>query len=217
MDSKVFSFKLTFKLFKKLTKLNSLKFYAFYLFFITSFISTSYGQEGDPVAGKALFNTNCASCHKLDRKMTGPALRYVEKRLAEDEGLDREWLYSWIRNSSAMIKSGDTYAVKIYEEYNKSAMTAYPQLTNADIDNILAYTAQDKAVPKPIAVATNVAVGPSNGLGLSDEIILGVFTILFLLLSIALVVVTKTLRTLAELKGVKPKEKKKTKPIWKAY
>ena len=27
---------------------------------------------------------------------------------------------------------------KIYEEYNRAAMTAYPQLTNADIDNILA-------------------------------------------------------------------------------
>jgi len=168
MDSKVFSNKFVSKLFKKLTKLNSLKFYTFYLFFIISFVSITYGQEADLVVGKALFNTNCASCHKLDRKMTGPALRYVEKRLAEDEGLDREWLYSWIRNSSAMIKSGDAYAVKIYEEYNKSAMTAYPQLTNADIDNILAYTAQDKAVPKPTAVATNVAVGPTNGLGLTD-------------------------------------------------
>ena len=124
MDSKVFSNKFVSKLFKKPMKLNSLKFYTLYLFFIISFVSISYGQEADPVAGKALFNTNCASCHKLDRKMTGPALRYVEKRLAEDEGLDREWLYSWIRNSSAMIKSGDPYAVKIYEEYNKAAMTA---------------------------------------------------------------------------------------------
>ena len=106
MDSKVFSNKITLKLFKKLTKLNSIKSCAFYLIFITSFVSISYGQEGDAVAGKALFNINCASCHKLDRKMTGPALRYVEKRLAEDEGLDREWLYKWIRNSSSLIKSG---------------------------------------------------------------------------------------------------------------
>ena len=149
--------------------------------------------------------------------MTGPALRYVEKRLSEDEGLDRQWLYTWIRNSSAMIKSGDAYANKIYEEYNKSAMTAYPQLTNTDIDNILAYTAQDKVVPKPAAVVAAVSTGPSNGLGLTDEIILGVFTILFLLLSLGLVVVTKTLKNLAELKGVKIKEKKKGKPIWKAY
>ena len=75
MDSKVFDNKFLYKLFKKLTKLSSLKSYTFYLFFITSFVSVSYTQEADPVAGKALFNTNCASSHKLDRKMTGPALR----------------------------------------------------------------------------------------------------------------------------------------------
>ena len=198
--------------FQKTTTFRSI-FFALFLIFSLSIFS----QDGDPVAGKALFNTNCASCHKLDKKMTGPALRYVEKRLSEDEGLDRQWLYSWIRNSSAMIKSGDAYANKIYEEYNKSAMTAYPQLTNTDIDNILAYTAQDKVVPKPAAVVAAVTTGPSNGLGLTDEIILGVFTILFLLLSLGLVVVTKTLKNLAELKGVKIKEKKKGKPIWKAY
>lgn len=217
MDSKVFSIKLAFKLFKKLTKLNSLNSYAFYLFFLTSFISTSYGQEGDPVAGKALFNTNCASCHKLDRKMTGPALRYVEKRLAEDEGLDREWLYKWIRNSSSLIKSGDAYAVKIYEEYNRAAMTAYPQLTNVDIDNILAYTAQDKAVPKPAAVPAQFNTGPSNNTALTDEIILGIFTLLFLMLSIALVIVTNALKNLAKDKGIKIEKKKKGKPLWKSY
>ena len=72
-------------------------------------------------------------------------------------------------------------------------------------------------MPKPAAVVAAVNTGPSNGLGLTDEIILGVFTILFLLLSLGLVVVTKTLKNLAELKGVKIKEKKKGKPIWKAY
>ncbi|HRZ75134.1 MAG TPA: cytochrome c, partial [Flavobacterium sp.] len=33
--------------------------------------------SGDPAAGKALFNAQCAACHKLDAKMTGPALRGV--------------------------------------------------------------------------------------------------------------------------------------------
>ena len=53
---------------------------------------------------------------------------------------EKEWLYSWIKNSSAMIKSGDERAVAIYEEWNKVAMNAFPQLSNEDIDNILAYT-----------------------------------------------------------------------------
>ena len=42
-------------------------------------------QEGDPAKGKSLFNANCAACHKLDKKMTGPALRNVEARLAESK------------------------------------------------------------------------------------------------------------------------------------
>ena len=148
--------------------------------------------------------------------MTGPALRNVEKRLYEDEGLDREWLYKWIRNSSSLIKSGDSYANKIYEEYNKSAMTAYPQLTDSDLNNILAYTALEKVVPKPVVTAV-AAAGPANSTGLTDEIILGLFTVLFLLLSVGLIFVTKTLRDLADNKGIKIKEKKKSKPIWKSY
>ena len=184
------------------------------LFLVTLNISP---QEGDIIAGKQLFNTNCASCHKLDRKMTGPALRNVEARLAEDEGLDREWLYKWIRNSSSLIKSGDDYANRIYEEYNKAAMTAYPQLTNSDIDNILAYTAQEKVVAPPPVVETNLSDGPSNGLGITDEIILLIFSVLFFLLAVALVIVTTALKNLAKYKGVKVEKKKKGKPLWKSY
>ena len=61
--------------------------------------------------------------------MTGPALANVETRLSEDEGLDKEWLYAWIKNSAGMIASGDAYANKVYNEYNKAAMTAFPTLS----------------------------------------------------------------------------------------
>ncbi|MBT8235805.1 MAG: cytochrome c, partial [Bacteroidia bacterium] len=84
---------------------------------------------GDLVKGKQLFNQNCAACHSLNRKMTGPALANVESRLAEEEGLDKDWLYKWIKNSPAMIAEGDAYAVKIYNEYNQAAMTAFPTLS----------------------------------------------------------------------------------------
>jgi len=103
------------------------------LLFLTIIFTSLFAQDGDPVKGKSLFNANCAACHQLDKKMTGPALRNVETRLSETEGLDRAWLNSWIRNSSAMIKSGDAYANKIYSEYNGSAMTAFPQFSDEDI------------------------------------------------------------------------------------
>ena len=151
--------------------------FLFFALFSTSVIA----QEGDPVAGKALFNTNCAACHALDRKMTGPALRYVESRLLEDEGLDREWLNAWIRNSAAVIRDGDAYANKIYAEYNNAAMTAFPQLSDEDITNILAYTAQDPP-PPPEAPAGAAAATEGGSGGISNELILGALVVLFVLL-----------------------------------
>jgi hypothetical protein len=37
-----------------------------------------------------------------------------------------------------------------YEENNKSVMTAFPQLSNGDIDNIIAYTSEPKAALRPL-------------------------------------------------------------------
>jgi hypothetical protein len=65
----------------------------------------------------------------LDAKATGPALRGIAQKH------DKEWLYKWIHNPAAMIKSGDAAAVKVYEENNKVNMTAFHCKT--DIDNIM--------------------------------------------------------------------------------
>ena len=173
---------------------------------------------GDPVKGKQLFNQNCAACHALDRKMTGPALANVEARLAEDEGLDREWLGQWIKNSPGMISSGDAYANKIYAEYNQAAMTAFPTLSEQDIDDILAYTAAPP--PAPVATATTAtAEGDDASGGISNEMVLGALTLIFALLVIMLILVNRTLRRIAEANGVvleKALAEKRT-PIWKAF
>ncbi|AWX45097.1 hypothetical protein HME9304_02107 [Flagellimonas maritima] len=180
----------------------------------------SAAAAGDPVKGKQLFNQNCAACHALNRKMTGPALANVETRLAEEEGLDKEWLYAWIRNSAGMIASGDAYANEIYAEYNQAAMTAFPTLSNADIDDILAYTAAPP--PAPATAAANTNAGGTDGAaagGISNEIILGALALVFGLLVIMLFLVNKTLRRIAEANGVvleKEKAEKST-PIWKAF
>ena len=190
----------------------------FGLIILLSFSTTISAQEtGDPVKGKALFNTNCAACHNLDRKMVGPALRNVEARLYEEEGLDREWLNSWIRNSNALIKEGDPYAVKIYEEYNKAAMTAFPQLSDADLDDILAYTAQEKTVPAPAVAQTVEATEEVDGLGFTNQLILGALAILFGLLALAFYLVNKTLRRFAEAKGIDLPEQVQRTPLWKAF
>ncbi|BDW92887.1 cytochrome c [Flagellimonas marinaquae] len=174
---------------------------------------------GDPVKGKQLFNQNCAACHALERKMTGPALANVETRLAEDEGLDKEWIYQWIKNSPAMISAGDAYAVKIYAEYNQAAMTPFPTLSNQDIDDILAYTAAPPPAPATAtaAAATGGDAGESTS-GISNEMILGALVLVFGLLVMMLILVNKTLRRIAEANGVViAQEKEKRLPIWKAF
>lgn len=110
-------------------------------FFLMLFVavlsaSTLHAQEftGDPVNGKTLFNGQCAACHKLDKKVIGPALGKVTERRTT------EWLYAWIKDNQALRESGDADAIAIYEEYNGSVMTAFPGLSNEDIDDILAYT-----------------------------------------------------------------------------
>ena len=169
-------------------------------------------QGADPVKGKELFNSNCAACHKLDAKATGPALRGVAGRH------DKAWLYKWIHNSSALIKSGDAAAVKIYEEYNKSVMTAFPQLSEGDIDNIIAYTSEEKAAA-PAAVPGQAAAGASNGddSGVSNNIILGALALVMLMLVVMLFLVNSVLTKVAKANGIQVAPKTPTTPIWKAF
>lgn len=163
---------------------------------------------GDAVAGKALFNTNCAACHKLDAKMTGPALRGVGDKY------DKEWLYKWVKNSAEMVKSGDAKAVKVYEEYNKVAMTAFPQLSNADIDNIVAYTMLPKEEVKTAAVPEG---SEKTGSGISNNFILGALALVLAVLVFMLFMVNKLLKNVIASKGLEVVETPKSLPLWKAF
>ncbi|MGI9525626.1 MAG: c-type cytochrome [Weeksellaceae bacterium] len=116
--------------------------------------SWSFAQEGeaitgDPSKGQELYNANCAACHALDKKLVGPALGGVVERLQQDQGLGRDWLHSWIKDNEALRASGDAYAIQVYEENNQVLMTAFPQLSETDIDDILAYTSNPPVVEEP--------------------------------------------------------------------
>ncbi len=192
------------------------------LAFLLTFSITTYAQEdstvvaeepastgnGDVVAGKALFNANCAACHKLYKKATGPAL------FATGDKYDREWLRNWIRDSQKMVRAGDPQAVALFEENNKSVMTSFPALTDADIDNIIAYT----YTPKPEPTVTKITtVGSDEGDGPTNNIILGALALVFLLLVVMLFLVTKTLRRIADANGLDYKKDEQRLPVWKAF
>jgi mono/diheme cytochrome c family protein len=184
--------------------------------FLLTFSTTLLAQDGDPAKGKTLFNTNCAACHSLDKKLTGPALRGVEARL-DEQGLDREWISAWIRNSAAVVKSGDAYANKIYDEYNGAAMTAMPQLSDQDISDILAYTATEATTAPSETGDTAVSTAAPAEPGISNNLILGALALLFMLLAFGLILVNKTLRRFAEANNVEIAEATKRKSVWKAF
>lgn len=189
---------------------------ALMLFSVSLFSQT---ENADPAKGKQIFNQNCASCHSLDRKGTGPALRNVEARLEEEEGLDREWIYAWIKNSAGVIKSGDAYGNKIFAEFNSTPMTAFPTLSNDDIDHILAYTAAEDKAPVVVDSGAAAAGGQATVGGVSNEVILGALALVFGLLVVMLFMVNKTLRNIATANGVvlAQENAKKRTPIWKAF
>ena len=172
--------------------------------------SLGLSQEADVQAGKNLFNANCAACHQLNRKAVGPALRGVTEKY------DRDWLYSWIKNGTQMIKDGDPQAVAIWEEYNRAVMTNYPQFSNEQIDNILAYTNYTPPAPAVAVSASSETV--AQGSDISINIILAVTIVIFTILIVMLFLVQRTLIKIANASGVKieTETKRNIRPLWKA-
>ena len=96
--------------------------------------STGANFSSNGFDGKALFANNCASCHALSKKLTGPPLAGITSRV------DKKLLHDWIHNSAKVLKSGNKYFNNLYKEYDKISMTSFPTLTDEEIDAILIYT-----------------------------------------------------------------------------
>ena len=189
---------------------NFLSLFFLFFFFTTTFIfsqdavapaadvaaAPAPATGGDAAAGKALFNAQCAACHALDKDMTGPALRGVGSKYEKD------WLYKWIRNNAEFIKSGDALAVQA-SKWSETAMTAFPQLSDADLDNIIAHTLEEKKAP---VSATPVGVlGPAvdeNSTGVSNNVILFALALVLLMLVTMLYLVNNMLRKVAKVNNL---------------
>ncbi|PTX44461.1 quinol:cytochrome c oxidoreductase pentaheme cytochrome subunit [Christiangramia gaetbulicola] len=173
---------------------------------------TGGSDLGDPAAGKELFNSLCAACHKPYSNSIGPALHGVTDRR------DMDWIHEWVKNSAALIASGDAQANEIYNEWGQTAMPAFPQLSNGDIDNILAYVEQPKPEPQAAAGSAGGEAGAAGGSGgVSTDVILGILVFVLAMLLLVLFLVNKTLRTFADASGIVIPEKPKRKPIYKAF
>jgi len=173
----------------RLTKV-LLKSFTFLLLFFLSFSMTAQDavDETRQKEGRKLFNQLCASCHKLDKKLIGPALGGVEERREND------WLKAWIKNNAELRASGDKDAIAIYEEYNGSNMSAFPQLSDQQIDDILYYT----TVGNPV-----VGPGPDDKTNpeTPQEAPSWLIYILAAIIASAFLIIASLLKTISELKG----------------
>ncbi len=151
-------------------------------------VSAGWAQPADPelyAAGEKLFKGHCASCHKPDKDLTGPALKGARARW-EGQGD----IYAWIKNSQAYLKTGNAYANKLFADWNKSVMTP-AAINDEEIDAILYFA--DNYAP-PAAVVANGPVPPeppkNGGSAWPWLIVLG---LLFLVVTISLSGVKKSL------------------------
>ena len=175
----------------KFRKLSAL--FAVFIFLFSA--SSLHAFEGDAKNGKKLFKSNCASCHKLDKKLVGPALTGVTEKYSE------EWLTKWIRNNAELRASGDEDAIAIFEEYNGSVMSAFPMLSDQDIFDILQYTIEGDA--KPVTTGGDLTGGTTvvvESKDYSKQITLG----LGLLLFVMVMLLTRMKNTLRLVQGEDP-------------
>jgi mono/diheme cytochrome c family protein len=195
----------------KHTQLATLKF-TFLSLLLTVLCSISFAQDipADPAAisaGESLFNANCKTCHRVHQKLVGPALADVYNRAPSIE-----WIKAFIKNSAGVIASGDEYAVKLYNEYNKTQMTAFSGLKDEQIMQILAYVQAETIKGPPVAAVPAAATGGTTEAGSGipssylNAIVAGLVLILVLLVVI-LGFLVSALKRFLDQKELSPEDK----------
>lgn len=103
------------------------------LFFLVLSI-INYSVASPPAdAGKTIFSSRCAGCHNVNKVVTGPSLAGIDQRRPMD------WIIKFVHSSQTMIKGGDSYAVALYEKFNKIPMPDHPDLSAGDVEGIVEY------------------------------------------------------------------------------
>jgi len=110
--------------------------------------------------GESLFKGNCTVCHAIDEVIIGPALRDIHERRSE------EWIYAFIKNSQKVIKSGDEYAIELYDQYNKTLMTSF-DFSDEELNAILTYIKNESTKEVQVLVAD---VQQDNSMGAETSI-----------------------------------------------
>ncbi len=150
----------------------------------------SFGNKLVAQNGEAIFKDNCATCHSLTKRVSGPALAGIQNRVP-----DKKLLADWIHNSPKVLASGNAYFNKLYEEYNKSPMPPFPQFSAAEIDALIEYI----STPPPAEAAPTT--GPDTQAkpeGNDSAILYGVLTLILAVVALIMLQVNSNLKKLSD-------------------
>ncbi|KIC91100.1 cytochrome C [Flavihumibacter sp. ZG627] len=142
--------------------------------------------------GKALFQQNCASCHAVGKDLTGPKLAGIEERVP-----DKKLLYAWIRNNQAVLATGNKYFTDLYNQWNKTAMNLFPNLTDEEIAAMITYvnTEAAKATAKPAPGDTSAATQAQQS---DNSLLFGILTLILAIIVLVLMQVNSNLKRLSD-------------------
>lgn len=168
-------------------------------------VSTVSAQ--DAAAGAAIFKQKCTACHGIEKAVVGPALKGVDTKY------DEAWLIKWIRNAPAFIATGDAQAVKA-SEYSPAMMSAFPELSDDDIKNIIAYVKVGDVKPAadPSAAAGADSAATAQG-GISNFMLFGLLAVIIIAFLVILVlnrVISTLERVMLQNKGIEVEEEEAT-------
>lgn len=120
-------------------------------FFALTTIAAPPAEEG-----KTIFSARCAACHNVNKVLTGPALAGLDSRRST------EWIVNFIHSSQSLVKSGDTAAVALFNRFNHVVMPDHPDLSKAQIMNVVEYIRSEaKAGEEKAPFARPYRVRPS--------------------------------------------------------
>lgn len=156
---------------------------------ILAFSALIFANQGTAQDGKALFSANCASCHKMDKDLTGPALMGVTDRWPS-----KDLLKTWIKNWPAAVATGDAYAVKM-KDWSPAAMNLFPNLSDAELEALITYMAtwQPPAAAKPVGEVVGQPAAEGD-----NSLLFGVITLILAIVAVILLQVNSNLRKLAD-------------------
>jgi mono/diheme cytochrome c family protein len=165
--------------------------------------------EGNLEVGKRLWEGNCTSCHAATAEVVvGPGLKGILERRTI------EWLIPWVKNSQAVIKSGDKYAVDLFNKYNKAVMTSF-NFKDDEIKSIFAYvkTIENGDPNKKPDAATTTTGGETPKTGGADNsgyfnLMLGILVVvLSLIFAVLMVMLSMVSKFLKQREDLSPEDK----------